>query len=417
MNCIITRIIFLGVFFLLSPAVVLHAAGEAAGQGKKADAAAQTTAKKTAAEGINHGPYLVNMTDSSVEIIWTTSMPCLSWVEIAPDDGTHFYAAERKQYFDSPYGQKRIGNFHRIRIDGLTAGTRYRYRIFSTEVLHQKYPQCHYGRTFSTKVYRADPPSFKTFNPSAKSVRFVMVNDIHQDAERMKALLSPAIGNVDFILLNGDMLNHIPSEDKIFEAFMDGLVKQTNSSIPIVFARGNHETRGDSSESFMKYFPTPTGKPYFSFKVGGVLFVVLDSGEDKPDSDIEYSNRANFDEFRQKQMQWLKTLVESPKFKSEKCKILICHIPPAWGKWHGSLHFRNLFSPLLSKKNFSLILSGHLHNEKDLLLEADKDGISIPNVVNGNMQAADVEISERKIDISFRNVKGEILNKRSFDIN
>ena len=97
--------------------------------------------------GINHGPYLVNMTDSSVQIVWTTSVPCLSWVEIAPDDGSHFYASERKKYFDSPYGQKRIGKFHCIKVDGLKPGTKYRYRIFSTEVLYSKYPQYHYGKS------------------------------------------------------------------------------------------------------------------------------------------------------------------------------------------------------------------------------------------------------------------------------
>ena len=363
--------------------------------------------------GINHGPYLVNMTDSSVQIVWTTSVPCLSWVEIAPDDGSHFYASERKKYFDSPYGQKRIDKFHCIKVDGLKPGTKYRYRIFSTEVLYGKYPQYNYGKTFSTKVYKADPLYFKTYSPNAEPIRFVMINDMHQDNERISKLLSPAIGKVDFILLNGDMMNHIPCEDKIFEAFLDTVVKLTESSIPIVFARGNHETRGDSSESFMKFFPTPTGKPYFSFKVGKTLFVVLDSGEDKPDSDIEYSGRADFDKFRSDEALWLSSLIESEEFKTAKNRILICHIPPAWGQWHGSLHFRKLFSPMLTKENFNLILSGHLHGEY-MLFEPGKSGIGIPNVMNCNSEAADAEVSGEKINITFRNINADTVRTVSF---
>ena len=40
---------------------------------------------------ISHGPYLQAMTDSGVSIVWTTNKPATAWVELAPDDGSHFY--------------------------------------------------------------------------------------------------------------------------------------------------------------------------------------------------------------------------------------------------------------------------------------------------------------------------------------
>ena len=36
---------------------------------------------------ITHGPYLCDMTRDGVTVVWTTSKPALSWVEVAPDDG------------------------------------------------------------------------------------------------------------------------------------------------------------------------------------------------------------------------------------------------------------------------------------------------------------------------------------------
>ena len=33
---------------------------------------------------ITHGPYLCDMTRDGVTVVWTTSKPALSWVEVAP---------------------------------------------------------------------------------------------------------------------------------------------------------------------------------------------------------------------------------------------------------------------------------------------------------------------------------------------
>lgn len=44
---------------------------------------------------IAHGPYLQQVTDDGFTVVWTTTINAASWVEVAPDDGSHFYAAER----------------------------------------------------------------------------------------------------------------------------------------------------------------------------------------------------------------------------------------------------------------------------------------------------------------------------------
>lgn len=84
---------------------------------------------------ITHGPYLCDMTRDGVTVVWTTSKPALSWVEVAPDDGRSFYAQEHTRYYQTVAGRKLADRtLHAVRIKGLKPGTDYCYRIFSQEV-------------------------------------------------------------------------------------------------------------------------------------------------------------------------------------------------------------------------------------------------------------------------------------------
>ena len=56
--------------------------------------------------------------------------------------------------------------------------------------------------------------------------------------------------------------------------------------------------------------------------------------EDKPDSDIEYSAIADFDEYRTQQAEWLKEALKSDDYVTAPYKVVIGHIPP-FGGWHG----------------------------------------------------------------------------------
>ena len=40
---------------------------------------------------IKCGPWVVNVDQTEMTIVWTTTERSMGWVEIAPDDGTSFY--------------------------------------------------------------------------------------------------------------------------------------------------------------------------------------------------------------------------------------------------------------------------------------------------------------------------------------
>ena len=138
-------------------------------------------------------------------------------------------------------------------------------------------------------------------------------------------------------------------------------------------------------------------------KIGKFFFIFLDSGEDKPDSDIEYSDTADFDNYRKEQAQWLEKIVNSDDFKNAYKRIIITHIPPTWGAWHGSINFRKYFSPVLKGKKIDVIFSGHLHG--DYLYFEPSEDFDMPCVVNSNMEKIKVKATKDEIICDFYDIK------------
>lgn len=104
-------------------------------------------------------------------------------MEIAPEDGSHFYEKDRRKFYNAPLGKKVVGTVHSIRVEGLNPATTYNYRVFSTKVLAEEGAQTYYGFTASTKVYKREPLKLKTLDTAKKTLKFSVFNDIHQKPE------------------------------------------------------------------------------------------------------------------------------------------------------------------------------------------------------------------------------------------
>lgn len=341
---------------------------------------------------ITHQPYLQSLTDSSVSIIWTTNRSAIAWVELAPDDSSHFYHTERPKYFAAEYGIKKTGTVHQVDLKNLTPGTKYRYRVYSTEVLRHEWVEVDYGRTAATGVYRQRPLEFVTPGPADRT-RFAIINDIHGRNEVMNNLLDQAdLPAQDFIVFNGDMASSLLSEDQVFDDFMETAIDRFASEKPMYYARGNHETRGPFAMEFPKYFPTPTEELYYMLYHGETAVIVLDCGEDKPDSDIEYGGITDMDFYRSRQAEWLKKAVQEPKFLNARYKLVICHMPP-FGGWHGEQEIMDKFVPILNEAGIQIFLAAHFH--RHAIREADQE-IHFPVIVNSNNDVLKAELTEKE---------------------
>lgn len=354
---------------------------------------------------IVYGPYLQMVSETEASIVWVTDKKSLSWVEIAPDDGMNFYAEQRPQFFETFLGRKVLGTVHKIKLTGLTKGTTYRYRIFSQEVMEEQDYQIFYGPIASTNVYTKAPLTFRTLDSSQGKVRFFMVNDIHGDNQLFNSLLKEVKkGETDFVLFNGDMVSHMDSEQQLFEGFVTSAVNKFASEIPFYMVRGNHESRGRFAQNYLEYFPTPTGMPYYTFKQGPVFFIIMDGGEDKPDNDIEYLGTGAFDAYREEEAAWLRKVVASQEFKTAPFKVVVIHVPPTQSTWHGPLHTKKMFVPILNEAGIDLMLCGHLHQH--IYAEPGTEGCNFPLLINSNKQVLDVSADHKTLNIVVKDEAG-----------
>ena len=364
---------------------------------------------------IIHGPYIQSVSETEATIIWVTDAKALSWVEVAPDDETHFYRHSRQKFYQTYFGKRVYGTVHKVRLTGLKPGTTYRYAVASKEVLEVVKHRVKYGFIATTDVYRKGAHRVTTLDAAKPSAEFLVLNDIHASQEKLEALLNCyEKGKTDFVVCNGDMVSYVPSTKALFDGFIDTSVKRFATDTPMFMVRGNHETRGEFSTSYLDYFPTSNNKPYYTFKHGEAFFVVLDCGEDKPNDHIEYYGTADYDTHRQEEAAWLQGVVESEEYKSAKYRIVFIHMPIIGGKklWHGPSHASECFLPILNKANVTVLLAGHTH--RYAYHAPNTTDATFPILVNAHDNALKAKICKDGVMIEAVDMEGKVKHTHTF---
>jgi acid phosphatase type 7 len=353
-----------------------------------------------------HGPYLQHLGETGVTFVWITNREGIGWIELAPDDGTHFYQKERPKIFASSHGLKNVSSVHTVRIENLKPGTKYRYRAFSQEVTGYSGTRVEYGNTVATNVYRSMPLEFVTNDHTKSDINFLMLTDIHGNDDVMESLLGDIEwDSVDLVFFNGDMYGHLESQKQLFDDFMDTAVNHFASETPMYYARGNHEARGNYAHNFFDYFPSPSGDLYYMFRQGPVSFLVFDSGEDKPDSDIEYYGITAFDEYMDQQAEWLSEIIKDEDFLDSKFKVVVIHIPP-YHPWHGARRIHDKLVPILNEIGINVMLCGHRHR---VHYQEATDGIAFPVLENAHNTILNVKTEGDSMILNIIDLDGKVV--------
>ena len=368
---------------------------------------------------ITHGPWLCDLTSDGVTVVWATSKPALSWVEVAEDDGRSFYAAEHERRYETVAGRKQARKtLHSIRLKGLRPDTKYRYRIFSQEVREWKYnDKVYYGDIAASNVYSRQPFAFSTLPTSGCDLSFVVLNDIHGRADYMAGLCRPIdFAQIDFVAFNGDMSNSTESPEQLYRDFIDASVGAFASETPILYNRGNHETRGIYADHLPEYFPKVGGNYYKLYMAGSVAVLLLDCGEDKPDDFWVYAGLTDFDGYRTEQAAWFGELIRSKAYKSAKWRIVMNHFPPLSHmesdnpERHGIQDITDKFLPLYNQAKIDLMISGHTHAYE--FMSPDKyDRLTFPVIVNSTESVARIDIDGRTLKAKVTDTGGNTLKE------
>ena len=363
---------------------------------------------------ITHGPYQVDPAEDGMTIVWFTNKNCVSWVEFSELTGSRTFPTW--EGYPKIAKSSRAGLIdantkkHVIRIKNLDPGKSYKFRVNSKEIIQYHPYEIVYGETVV-----GDFHDFSTLDPSAEGFTFGMVADVHEKEQVIYDLndVKP-LKEFDMIFLNGDILSWIGDEERIFNGFLDAAVETFASEKPFIYIRGNHETRGAGAREVMSYFPHHSGLDYYSFDHGGVHFIVMDCGEDKPDDHPVYGGLADFDAYRSEQAEWLRKDVQTKEFREANFRVIVMHMPMVKeGEWHGPTDIDRKWGPILNNANIDIVLNGHKHD----FVRTDKNegDYKFNNLIIDKNQLLEVKVSPDKLELTITGSDGELVDVYSIE--
>ena len=358
---------------------------------------------------ISHGPYLIDPGYNSITIVWLTNKNCVSWVEYCGDTnfGTFpIWGGYPKFAKSSQHGLIDANTkLHSIQLSDLEPGTKYKYRVVSKEILQFNPYEVLFGDSIVSDVFQLE-----TLDSNKTNFSFAVTTDVHEQADVLDTLLQNIpTESLDMVFLTGDILSWLDNEEQIFNGFLDVCINHFAKEKPLIYLKRNHETRGHFARNFPIYFPHQTSKFYYSFNQGNVHFIILDSGEDKPDSHPVYAGLVDFDNYRTEQAEWLITDIQSKRFQNAKYRIVMSHLPLFLSSSrHGVTDVTKKWGPILNDANIDLLFSGHTHRYSHIN-PTDREN-NFPIVIIGKHQIVKSDVSDKQLLLTIKNKIGEIVD-------
>lgn len=249
---------------------------------------------------------------------------------------------------------------HCVRIPQYKLDEAKHYTIITRRVLERTHntPPCE--PTVTMRTYSFNP--IPKFNP-----RCYYIADSHGFIKK-SIDASEKFGNIDFLILNGDIQCH-SDEIKDFILPFEIISALTKGEKPTLFVRGNHETIGKYAEIMNEYIPNDNGKTYFTARLSNLWFLCLDCGCDHKDDFPEYSGTMDCHSLRLKQIDFIKSVIANAKNEYDasnvSIKIVVCHVPftnHLTGKFSEEPTIYSEWQRLISQYiNPNIMISGHMH--------------------------------------------------------
>ncbi len=322
-----------------------------------------------------HSPYLQNVGPDGATVMFQTTRPCTTTVEF----GTDTTSLRRSRQLIA--GQEVVHDLeHKVRLDSLTPGATYYYRVRAREILANHAYSKKFGRENVTPFYQFTAPA-----ADATDFTVLVLNDLHNHRPVIAdmAALAASIPH-DLIVFNGDCLSEPPSRTAAVNE-LHHLANAFNlAENPSLFIRGNHEIRNAYSSGMPSLFDRPGGKTYGAFTLGDIRFVTLDCGEDKPDDTWVYYGLNDFTALRGEQLDFLRSELRSKPYRKAARRVLIHHIP-VWGNTDEYRPCTALWSDELTRHGrFDVNIVGHTHEYRHL--PKGTEGNPWPVIVGGGPQ-------------------------------
>jgi hypothetical protein len=280
------------------------------------------------------GPYLQNLSKTSVTIVWETDLPSTSEVYYGPGFSVK---------------DEMPKTIHEITLTDLKPETTYFYHVLSQVPKGRKLPEGVPPYVLSG-VY-----SFKTAIEPGKPFKFIAYGDSRSNPEihsklvsLMRKLLESSLREGEsgpaFLVNSGDLVSNGRYYGQWGDQFF-GPLEPLISSIPIWPVIGNHER---SHANFFNLLSLPNNEAWYSFDYGDAHFLMIDT-------EFDYSPGSEQYQF----------IVDDLSKSKAKWKFVAFHKPPYTAvqrRVPGNLRAREILNPLFEKYGVDIVFCGHDHN-------------------------------------------------------
>lgn len=161
-----------------------------------------------------------------------------------------------------------------------------------------------------------------------------------------------------FVVICGDLVNRTGDSAEIAE--YKRVLQKLDPSIPVYSVAGNHDVGNVPTPTTLNGFHTAIGRDYYTFSVGEIFGIVLDSNLIRsPEGDPEAARH---------QEEWLDKTLASAKSNPKQQIVVFQHIPyfikdpsEADGYFNIPLPARRKYLDMLEQAGVRYVFAGHTH--------------------------------------------------------
>ena len=282
--------------------------------------------------------------ENNYQITFSTNSDSIGWVEIGGNN-----------YYDTYNGSdKKYTKIHKVEVPMSALDANKEYTVHTKKSIYCGPFGGFLGRdvTFTS--------SFKPVDTS-DGIQYLSFSDVHMNIKQT-AKTASYIENYDFLVLAGDIISDVETfEDANF--FNEVAYKITNGSIPIVYARGNHDVKGKYGEVLHQFVGAKGDQFYYNFYFNDVYGLVLDLGEDHDDDWWEYYDTAHYADYHNAQISFLNEELSKKDYEGYKYHLAVCHIPIVFvNSRHNHEDVKAEMTNLLNQMDIDMLLCGHQHD-------------------------------------------------------
>lgn len=310
---------------------------------------------------------VVYAVEDTYQITFTTQAKGEAWVVIDGIEYNDTYAGYRETE----------STIHKITVPMETLDNAGEYTVYTRAMILRGPYESLQGKTISATY------NWKGVNED-DGINYYVISDNHNTHKTPLAAASYFGDDLDFLICCGDTVSWIDREADLTQILY--LASDiTKGEVPVIYARGNHETKGVKAHEYYNYVGANGHDFYYTFRLGSIWGIVLDIGEDHGDNFIEYCGVSKFNTYRAEQTAFLDEVLANAEneFDAEGVvyRIAACHIPLTvkYTNDHAGA-YKDAWIERLNQMKLTVLYGGHVH-ELWYIDPAFEDGSTLTQVV------------------------------------